>query len=46
MGEKRIDLVYPILGKEVAVVSVLSDNIQYEFPEPWTIELELTRGKN
>ena len=27
-GEKRIDLTYPIKGKEVAVVSVFSDNIQ------------------
>ena len=31
IGEKRIDLAYPIPGEEVAVVSVFSDNIQYEF---------------
>ena len=30
-GEKRIDLTYPIKGKEVAVVSMFSDNIKYEF---------------
>ena len=28
-GEKRIDLSYPIKGKEIAVVSMLSDNVQY-----------------
>ena len=37
MGEKRIVLGYPIQGKEVAVVS---DNIRYEFTEPWTIEFK------
>ena len=39
VGEKRIDLVYPIQDKEVAVVSVFSGNIQYEFTKPWTVEL-------
>ena len=38
VGEKRIDLAYPIKNlnsnKEVAVVSMFSDNIQYEFMEP------------
>ena len=29
IGEKRIDLAYPIQGKEVAVVIMLSDNVQY-----------------
>ena len=29
IGEARIDLSYPIEGKEIAVVSMLSDNIQY-----------------
>ena len=42
VGEKRIDLVYRIknfdLSKEVAVVSVFSDNIQYEFREPQNVE--------
>ena len=28
MGEERIDLAYPIRGKVVAVISLLSDNIQ------------------
>ena len=38
IGEKRIDLDYPIRGKEVAVVSVFSDNIQYKFTERWMID--------
>ena len=29
IGEKKIDLSYPIKGKEIAVVSMLSDNVQY-----------------
>ena len=29
IGEKRIDLSYPIKGREIAVVSMLSDNVQY-----------------
>ena len=45
VGEKRIDLAYPIQkldsSKEVAIVSMFSYNIQYEFTEPWMIELEL-----
>ena len=39
MGESRVDLAYLIKSKEVAVVSVFSDNIQYEFTEPRTLEL-------
>ena len=30
IGEKRIDLAYPIQGKKVAVVRVFSENIQYD----------------
>ena len=42
-GEKRIYLSYPIQNffyssKEVAIVSLFSDNIQYQFPDR-TIEL-------
>ena len=41
IGENRIDLVYPIRGEDdVAVVSVFSDNIQYEFTKSWAIDLE------
>ena len=41
IGEKTIDLDYPILGKEVAVVNMFSGNIQYKFTEPREIELGL-----
>ena len=34
IGEKRIDLVYPIQCKEVVVVSMISDNVQYLLKEP------------
>ena len=44
IGEKSIDLTHSIknfgLSKEVAPASMFSDNILYEFMEPWTIELE------
>ena len=29
IGEKRIDLSYPNKGKEIAVVSMLSNNVQF-----------------
>ena len=32
IGGKRIDLSYPIKGKEIAVVSMLSNNVQYWLP--------------
>ena len=35
ISEKRIDLSYPIRsGKEVVVVSMLNDNVQYQILEP------------
>ena len=45
IGEKRTDQAYPIQGKEVAVVRVFSDNIQYKFTESWASELEESRIK-
>ena len=45
IGEKRMDQSYSIWGKEVAVVSVFSDNIQYKFTEDWTIDLPESRSK-
>ena len=43
IGEKTIDLSYPIQNfdssKEVGVVSVFSDNIQYEMREPFNLKL-------
>ena len=44
IGEKRIDLFYPIKNfdsrKEVAIVSLVNDNIQYKFMKPWIIKLK------
>ena len=38
IGEKTINLSYPILNcesrKEIAVISILSNNLQYEIKEP------------
>ena len=45
IGEKTIYLAYPILGNEIAVLSIFSENIRYEFMEPWTIELESRNKK-
>ena len=37
-GEKTIDLSYPICSsKEIAVITMLSDNIQYNILKPRTI---------
>ena len=44
IGERTIDLSYPIHGTEVAVVSLFSDNIQYEFTETWSAELAESGG--
>ena len=43
IGEKRIDLLYPIKGKDIAVVSMLSDNVQYWLQG--SIEVLLKMGK-
>ena len=43
IGEKRIDLSYPIRGKDIAVVSMLSDNVQYWLQG--SIEVLLKTGK-
>ena len=38
IGEKTIDLVYPIQGKEIAVVSMFSDNVQCDLITSWMVE--------
>ena len=43
IGEARIDLSYPIKGKETAVVRILSNNVQYWLKEP--IDVLLKTGK-
>ena len=40
IGEKRINLFYPIYPrKEAAVISMISDNTQYEIKEPLDLKL-------
>ena len=43
IGSKTIDLSYPIKGKEIAVVSMFSNNAQYWLQGP--IEVFSTTGK-
>ena len=38
IGISMVNLSYPIKDKEVAVVTVFSDNIKYEFTEPRTMD--------
>ena len=45
MGEKRIDLAYPIWGKEVTVVSMFSDNIQYQIRKSLNLLLIMNEEK-
>ena len=44
IGEKKIDLSYPIQGKEVAVVIMPSDNVQYLLKE--SMKIKLKTGKD
>ena len=44
IGEKRIDPDYPIQGKEIAVISMLRDNVQYLLKEP--VKVLLKTDKN
>ena len=43
IGEKTIDLSYPIQGKEVSVMAMLSNNVQYWLQG--SIEVLLKTGK-
>ena len=43
IGKKTIDLSYPIKGKEIAAVSMFSNNVQYWLQG--TIEVLLKMGK-
>ena len=49
VGEKRINLTYPIwnldLGKEVAVVSMFSDNVHYQIRELLKVLLIMNEEK-
>ena len=45
MGEKTIDLSYPIhSSKEIAVISLFSDNIQYEVEKAFTFIPPISPG--
>ena len=50
IGEKTIDLSYPIqnfdFSKEVAVISMFSDNIQYKVTETFNLKLIDNSKKN
>ena len=46
IGEKRIDLSYPIKGKDIAVVSMLSDNVQYWLLGHLNVQLKIRRRNN
>ena len=43
IGEKRIDISYPIKGKDIAVVSMLSNNAQIWLQGP--VDVLLKMGK-
>ena len=45
-GEKRIDLFYPIQGKETSVITMLSDNVQYQILKPHIIMDPISDTKN
>ena len=46
IGEKTIYLSYPIHSdKEVAVITMFSDNVQYEITKPHTIIDSISPGK-
>ena len=45
VGEKSMDLAYPIQGKEVAVVSIFSNNVQYQMREPLKVLLIMNEEK-
>ena len=47
IGKKTINLTYPIYLRpaEIAVISVFSDNIQYEITEPLTLDLGVGNAK-
>ena len=45
VGEKRVNLAFPIWGKEVAVISMFSDNIQYQMRESLNLLLIMNEEK-
>ena len=45
VGEKRIDLAYLIWSKEVVIISMFSDNIQYQIRESLNVLLIMNEEK-
>ena len=45
VGEKRVNLEFLIWGKEVAVISMFSDNIQYQMRESLNLLLIMNEEK-
>ena len=45
LGQKRIDLPYPIQGKEVIIVSMFSDIVQYYLRKPVKVLLIMNKKK-
>ena len=45
MRKKKIDLAYPIWGMEVAIISLFSDNIQYQIRESLNVLLIMNKEK-
>ena len=45
IDEKRVDLAYPVQSKEVAVISMFSDNVQYWLKEPMKVLLAMGMAK-
>ena len=46
IGEKRINLSYPIYPrKEAAVISMISDNTQYEIKEPLDLKWAMMKSR-
>ena len=43
IGEKRIDLSYPIKGKDTAVVSMFTNNVLYWLQGPTEVLLETSK---
>ena len=45
LGEKRIELAYPIQDKDVAIISIFSNNIQYQIKQPLKVLLIMNKEK-
>ena len=44
IGEKRINSAHPIQGKEISVISTLSDSVQYMLKEPVKVPSKMSKN--